>query len=273
MATPTKSARRHVTILSLGAGIQSTALAIMLEQGMLPEYPMPEWAIFADTHAETPNVYDTLDWLQPLVSFPIIRTSWGDLATNTWKALRGQPVPERGHQGKSLGYIDLPVFTGKGLARRQCTTIYKVTPVRNQVKELTGMKPPALTMTQYLGISINESKRAKPAREQWITNQYPLVEEGWTRQMLKSFLDETFPGHPVRRSACWFCPFHTTAEWQEIRELYPDLYEQALNMEKAMADHPRGPWYLKNGGLEASMKKLDMQPALDLPANSTRCHQ
>ena len=248
MATNTKTAH-HVTILSLGAGIQSTALALMLEREMLPDCPMPEWAIFADTFAEPQHVYDTLDWLEELVSFPIVRTSWGDLAANTWKALRGEPVPERGHH--EAGYIDLPVFSESGLARRQCTGTYKIRPIKAKVRELTGMKPPQLSMTQYLGISTNEAKRAKPAHDQWITNRYPLIEAGWDRRSLKNFLDTTFPGHPTRRSACYFCPFHTMEEWQEIRDLYPDLYADALRMEEAMANHPEDPGFY---GPEASRR-------------------
>ena len=35
-------------------------------------------------------------------------------------------------------------------------------------------------------------------------------------------------------------------------------------MERAMANHPRGPWYLKSGGLEKTMGRLDNQLALPL---------
>ena len=72
---------KHVVVLSLGAGIHSTALAIMLERETLPGFAKPDWAIFADTMSESPHTYETLDWLQPLLSFPIIRTSWGGRPT------------------------------------------------------------------------------------------------------------------------------------------------------------------------------------------------
>ena len=258
--------KRHVTVLSLGAGIQSTALAIMLERGLLKDCPLPEYAIFADTQAEPPHVYETLEWLRERLSYPIVTTTWGNLAANTWKALRGEPVPERGHEGANVGYIDLPVFTDSGLARRQCTAIYKIRPIKAKIRELTGMKPPALTVTQYLGISINESKRAKESRDCWITNRFPLIEAGLDRRDLQEFLDGQFPGHPVRRSSCYFCPFRTEAEHIEIRDLYPDLHEDAIAMERAMRQHPRGPWYLKNGGLEKAIERADRQFELELTA-------
>ena len=196
---------RNVVVLSLGAGIHSTALAIMLERETLPGFAKPEWAVFADTKAEPPHVYETLDWLQPLISFPIIRTSWGDLRANTWKALRGEPVPERGHLESA--YIDIPVFSETGLSRRQCTAVYKVKPIKAAIRELAGSKPPFLTATQYLGFSNDENQRVKPSRDKWITNQYPLIEAGWSRVQLKQYLDDNFPGHPVRRSACLLLPF------------------------------------------------------------------
>ena len=131
---------KHVVVLSLGAGVQSTALAIMLEQGTLPGLPKPDWALFADTRAEPMHVYETLEWLKPLVSFPIITTSWGDLRANTWRALRGEPVPERGHH--TAGYIDIPIFSETGISRRQCTYVYKIRPIKAAIRELAGSKPP-----------------------------------------------------------------------------------------------------------------------------------
>ena len=194
--------RRQFTVLSLGAGIQSTALAILLDREAIPDCPKPDWAIFADTRAEPEHVYETLEWLEPHVSFPIIRTTWRDLSANTWKALRGEPVPERGHYESA--YIDLPVFSATGLSKRQCTTIYKIRPIKAKIRELTGLHPNRLDVTQYLGISVNESRRTKPSRDRWITNRYPLIEAGWDRKELQRFLDDNFEGHPVRRSACYF---------------------------------------------------------------------
>lgn len=48
-------------ILSLGAGVQSTTLALMAAHGEIG--PMPDAAIFADTGNEPDAVYDHLQWL------------------------------------------------------------------------------------------------------------------------------------------------------------------------------------------------------------------
>ena len=250
-------AKKHVVILSLGAGIQSTTLALLLEQDALPGCPKPQAAIFADTFAELPHVYETLDWLEDKLSYPIIRTSFANLAKNTWKALAGMPVPERGHH--DAGYIDIPVFSETGIGRRQCTGSYKVKVIKQAIREFAKSAPPHLTATQYLGISTNETRRAKPAQEQWITNRFPLIEHGWTRMDCITWLDQNHRGHKTKRSACYFCPYHTLAEWKEIRELYPALYQDAVAMDRQMAEHPRGPWRLRQGGLEQALAADESQ--------------
>ena len=49
-------------ILSLGAGVQSTVLALMAAKGEIG--PMPDCAIFADTMYEPIGVYEHLNWLE-----------------------------------------------------------------------------------------------------------------------------------------------------------------------------------------------------------------
>ena len=260
MSRKTPTPPKHIVVLSLGAGIQSTTLALLLEQDLLPGCPKPQAAFFADTLAEPPHVMDTLDWLEDKLSYPIVRTSWGDLAKNTRKALAAMPVPERGHH--QPGYIDLPVFSDTGISRRLCTGVYKIRPIKRAIRDFAHSAPPHLTATQYLGISTNETRRAKPAQEQWITNRFPLIEHGWTRTACKLWLDRNYQAHPVKRSSCYFCPYHTAAEWEEIRDLYPNLYQDAAAMDRQMAEHPRGPWRLRQGGLEKSIAASHSQLSL-----------
>ena len=53
--------RRMMHIISLGAGVQSTTMALMAAHGEIE--PMPDCAIFADTGDEPQAVYDHLAWL------------------------------------------------------------------------------------------------------------------------------------------------------------------------------------------------------------------
>ena len=53
--------RPNLRVLSLGAGVQSSTLALMIEKG---EIPMVDCAIFADVKGEPQEVYKWLDWLE-----------------------------------------------------------------------------------------------------------------------------------------------------------------------------------------------------------------
>lgn len=128
--------RPRLRVLSLGAGVQSTALALMAALGVVT--PGPDCAVFADTGAEPHATYDHLAWLASpgVLTFPIHRVSAGDLRSELLDTACGV----RGAWGRP------PLFvrsrSGKiGMTRRQCTQDYKLDPIRRRVRELLGLKP------------------------------------------------------------------------------------------------------------------------------------
>ena len=74
-------------IISLGAGVQSTTMALMAARGEIA--PMPNCAIFADTGAEPLAVYRHLDWLEGVLPFPVYRVSAGNLRDEIVGAMSG----------------------------------------------------------------------------------------------------------------------------------------------------------------------------------------
>lgn len=58
-------------IISLGGGVQSSAMAMMAALGEIT--PMPQAAIFADTQGEPKAVYAWVDWLEKQLPFPVPR--------------------------------------------------------------------------------------------------------------------------------------------------------------------------------------------------------
>lgn len=65
-------------VLSLGAGVQSTTMALMAAHGEIG--PMPDCAIFSDTGWEPKAVYDHLEWLEQQLPFPVHRVERGNIS-------------------------------------------------------------------------------------------------------------------------------------------------------------------------------------------------
>ena len=128
---------RH--IISLSAGVQSTTLALMAKHGEID--PMPEGAIFADTGAEPPEVYQHLEWLKGELPFPVYTVQFSDIIDDMEKTARG----EGGVAGRAGGYLAAPFHTrnadgSEGLLRRECTSNYKIRAIEGKLKELLGIQ-------------------------------------------------------------------------------------------------------------------------------------
>jgi hypothetical protein len=88
-ALPTRSTIR-LRVLSLGAGVQSTTLALMAAHGIID--PMPDCTVFADTGWKPTVVYDHLASLTSPMYCPFLSASYrrGDIRENLISAARGQ---------------------------------------------------------------------------------------------------------------------------------------------------------------------------------------
>lgn len=209
-----------IHVISLGAGVQSSTMALMAAAGEIR--PMPECAIFADTQDEPESVYEWLAWLEKQLPFPVIRVSIGKLSLAA-KTVRVS--------GAGSGYMKpgLPVFFsgGEGLATRQCTLDFKIVPIQRYIKLIRGEE----RVSQWIGISTDEAQRMKPSREAWCDNRYPLVEQDMTRlHCLEWMQAKGYPRPP--RSSCVFCPYHSDKEWLRLRADEPEAFARAVAFER-----------------------------------------
>ena len=231
--------------LSLGAGVQSSVLALLLsrEDPRLAElgYPKPNIAIFADTGWEPDYVYRHLDWLETQLEYPLIRVSEGDIKTNLKK---GRTVS--GHR-----FIDVPFFTvnrnkKKGMLRRQCTNHYKIRPIYRRIRQLAGGRrgrpfPKNTHAEMWIGISRDEVTRMKPSREPWVIHRWPLVEIGMTRQDCFEWFASEYPDRRLPRSACVICPYRSDKHWLELKQSEPDSYAEAVNFDRWLRRSTKNP--------------------------------
>lgn len=227
-------------VVSLGAGVQSTALVLMAAAGFLT--PMPKLAIFADTGAEPKAVYEQLAWLgSGVLPFPIITVKWRDLRADLMGGLRPN--------GKTA-FLPIPAYVkldGKrnGPLSRSCTRDYKIKPIRRELRrllDLTGKRSPSFpVITQWIGISTDEAHRAKPSREAWIENRFPLLERKISRGTALAWLRKfNFPEPP--KSACVFCPYHDDSLWAaqspEERSSAIEVDDHIRNLRSSQASVP-----------------------------------
>ena len=218
--------------LSLGAGVQSSTLALMYAAGELS--PMPKAAIFADTQSEPASVYRWLDWLEKQLPYPVHRVSKGDLGS-TISVMRTKA------DGSVYSESNIPFFAKSeagevtGFLKRQCTYQFKIRPINQQLRKLAKIKrgevkPKAVSI---IGISLDEFKRMKPSREKWLVHRWPLVEKRFTRQKCKEWMAEKkIPAAP--RSACSFCAFRHDKEWREMQINEPEAFFDAVEMDKTL---------------------------------------
>lgn len=224
-----------IELLSLGAGVQSSTLALMAAHGEIT--PMPIGAIFADTHGEPKAVYAWLEWLTKRLPFPVYKVSKGDL----WKSAS---TPKRTKDGLRT-YIPtgIPVFMQdglkKGIGRRQCTRDFKIDVITKQARKLTGYsritKKQGLLVNMWIGISTDESQRMKPNRQPWISTRWPLIEEGMSRQDCFTWM-EKHGYQPPPRSACTYCPYHDDQSWLNLAtEEFADAVRKEKQLQAAYA--------------------------------------
>jgi hypothetical protein len=251
--------------LSLGAGVQSSCLAMLAASGEIG--PMPQAAIFADTQDEPAKVYEWLDWLEKQLPFAVHRVTKGKLSDEATELRTTK-------SGRLYARNLIPVFTlnattgEKGhVGRRPCTADFKIRPILSKVKELVGddamkawrkrhkdalriiahakknklSRPLAAwrecqsdpLAIQWIGISTDEMRRMKQSQYPWAAVRWPLIEKRMNRSNCLDWFEARGLELPPR-SACRFCPFHSDTEWRRLQSQEPEEFVKAIEFEKQL---------------------------------------
>ena len=220
----------ELTYLSLGWGVQSWTIAAMAALGELPPVDL---AIHSDTGHEAAGTYAHAE-------------KW-----TSWLEERGVPVvtvkPEnnnviREDWGKKSGTpsIQIPAFTfshssgDAGQIDRQCTRQWKITPIRQHLRNRLGKKKPkAESVECWQGISLDEWSRMRDSDVKYIRNVYPLVDRRMTRLDCIQWLQKQNLDVPPK-SACVFCPFHKMSEWHSLKQRGETDWNHAVTVDRAI---------------------------------------
>lgn len=243
-------------IISLGWGTQSFALAAMSALGVLPPV---DAVIHADTGHERQATYEFAarwtPWLEER-GMRVITVHLQGSQPPPWQDEydineRGEAVlkPEIEAKRKTRGIGDvnqwggvfIPAYTlgssrKGGQLRRQCTGDWKIRPIRQWLQENRYSKP----VEQWIGITLEEITRAKPADVGYIINRWPFLEADmmpngkmWRKADAVAWLRANGLEAPTR-SACYFCPYHGDAEWRDLKLNAPEDFQKAVRFDEAI---------------------------------------
>ena len=221
MTTSLQNVAQPLRVLSLGAGVQSSTVAMMMKHG---EIEPAEFAVFADTGAEPVAVYHYLNWLEANRGRPLVRTMQGEGLTRQI---------EDACAGKSRRASQPPMFTENGgKIMRKCTQDFKIAPIYRAIQARRNKRP----VVQIFGISFDEMRRMRtPDRKYIVACEHPLVDKQMTRQDCMRWM--VAHGYPIPpRSACVYCPFRCNVEWAKMRDLSPADFAEACRMDALMRD-------------------------------------
>lgn len=239
-AKPRRQRERKLvgTVLQLGAGRQSSAIAEMIVEGDLPRVDV---VCFADTGDEPAWVYEQVWHLAgrlDSVGIPLIITMKKDFSGGIVESAKSNPAR----------YASMPVFTGQhgqpgGMLRRQCTNDWKVQPADDYIRDwleerghVTRAKngsrrvKPSVYVEMWYGIGTDEMYRQKKRGTGWQQAVYPLITLKMNTRDCLAYLKEK--GLPVpRKSSCRICPYHEDEYWLDLQQNYPADFEHACQFD------------------------------------------
>ena len=237
-------------ILSFGAGMQSTALALMACENSMnvpvpyPAVPVYDAVIFCDLGLEPPWVAKQVDFTrcaceQADIPFYVLDTPLYKDFMRNFGERRTVSIPwwtlkEDGHKSK------MP---------RNCTIDYKIEAISKFVRwDLLGyrkgqrLRPEDIKAHEmHMGFSAEEQHRCRENSNPMFVNRFPLVEMGLTRPDNYKYILEKW-GLDTKASACAFCPFHRNYFFQYIKKYDPETYSAVIGVDDLLRDkNPKPP--------------------------------
>ena len=233
-----------IRILSCGAGMQSTALALMACENAVhrvpvhPLVPVYDAVIYCDLGYEPPWVYEQVAFIQNAceangIPFHILHTGLYEHYLQNFGERRTCSVPfwSIGPDGK------------KAKMRRNCTIDFKITAIHKCARyELLGYKkyqrnrPEDLGAHEmHIGFSAEERQRIFDSYNPLFVNRFPLVEMGLTRPDNYKYVLEVW-GLDTKASACCICPFHRNYFFKYLMDYHSECYNAVLRMDRLLEE-------------------------------------
>lgn len=194
-------------VLLFGAGVQTTALAILISQGKVKV----DRAIFADTGGEKPETY----WYMENYTKPLFL----EMGIPLQIVKNEQPYYQPDLYGFLWRLRDIP-----SVNQRHCSDHYKIRPIDRIIGK---------NVEKVIGFSLDEAYRAKRSRHKYVS--FPLIEMGMMAADCRFEISDYGWPTPLK-SSCYFCPFQHPVEWLWLKKNHPDLFQKALDLEARYHD-------------------------------------
>jgi 3'-phosphoadenosine 5'-phosphosulfate sulfotransferase (PAPS reductase)/FAD synthetase len=184
--------------LSYGGGVNSTAMMlVLLDEGVEFE------AVYVDHGCDRPETQEYIEYISGRYPLTVVRPNvqgFHNLYEYFWR------------------YRTLPFVT----FYRLCTDKFKVRVLHKHYER---------PCFELIGISSEESHRARVKHNDGIETRYPLIERDIDRKECIRIIKAHGLRVPIR-SGCWFCPFQKRTEWRSLRREHPELFCKAVQLEK-----------------------------------------
>lgn len=231
-------------ILSCGAGMQSTALALMSCENKKygdnrhPLVPIYDAILFCDLGEEPRWVYDQVYFIQSAceevgIDFYVLESD-----------LYSHYMDKFGHSRVvSIPFWSVDEDGKKGKMMRNCTLEFKINIMQKFVRmNLLGYKKGQRTKQEdmkahemHLGFSIEEKKRCRDNPHKMFVNKFPLCELGLERKDNYAYIKDVW-GLETKASACNFCPFHRNYFFRHLKNNYQEEYGKLIELDNLLED-------------------------------------
>lgn len=235
-------------ILSCGAGMQSTALALMSCANKLikdgkpnnfeytEQVPIYDVVLFCDLGLEPAWVYSQVYFIKSAcewagIPFYILKSTLYEDYIRDFGKKRVVSIPfwsvdDNGKKGKMM---------------RNCTLDYKINIMQKFVRwEILGYKKGQKIKKEdikahemHLGFSKEEESRCKENPNKMFVNKFPLCDMGLVRADNYAYIRDVW-GLETRASACCFCPFHTNYFFNYIKNNNKYEYEKTVEFDEML---------------------------------------
>lgn len=233
-----------MNILSLGAGVESSAIALMADKGLCSQ--KLDAIIFANTGFEKRATYDYVKYLKgEIKNTPFFITSKGSIYRAILDGLKA---------GNKRG-IPIPAFVKNadgsvGRLHRHCTQDFKIVVVEQKIREILGVKDlRGQSVKIWIGYNAAELSRIARVRaeidQNWKTVAIPSVgleiskssqrqvkyfDQPIYRETCENWLAENGYIVPVK-SGCKMCPNMGDETWLEMKENDVRDFEDAVKVD------------------------------------------